>query len=60
MTRNILDLFVETTATVKKISNDDLELLRQFDLDMAFGPCTGKFLCEIFVRRDLCHRYSTY
>ncbi|CAF0882792.1 unnamed protein product [Adineta ricciae] len=30
-----------TTSTVKKIPEDDLEILRQFDLDMSFGPCTG-------------------
>ncbi|CAF3832761.1 unnamed protein product [Adineta steineri] len=30
-----------TSSTVKKISDNDLELLRQFDLDMKFGPCTG-------------------
>ncbi|CAF1302501.1 unnamed protein product [Adineta ricciae] len=28
-------------STVKKIAEDDLEILRQFDLDMSFGPCTG-------------------
>ncbi len=39
------DVLAETT-TVKTISNDDLELLRQFDLNMTFGPCTGEyFVC---------------
>jgi len=42
------DLLAGNTSTVKKISNDDLELLRQFDLDMTFGPCTGEILFEIF------------
>lgn len=32
----------QTTSTIeKKISNEDLEILKQFDLDMIFGPCTG-------------------
>jgi len=32
----------QTTSTIeKKISNEDLEILKQFDLDMTFGPCTG-------------------
>ncbi len=33
---------------MKQISTDDLELLRQFDLDMTFGPCTGEFLLKLF------------
>jgi len=45
---NIYDRLVEKTSTVKKISDDDLELLRNFDLDTTFGPCTGEILFEIF------------
>lgn len=32
------------SSVVETISKDDLELLKQFDLDMTFGPCTGKSL----------------
>lgn len=43
----VINLLVETTSVVKKISDDDLELLRQFDLDMTFGPCASEFIFEI-------------
>ena len=39
--RRWMVLFLETTSSVPKISKEDLELLRHFDLDMTFGPCTG-------------------
>ena len=32
---------LEKSPTLPKISAEDLELLRQFDLDLTFGPCTG-------------------
>ena len=37
---------------MKTISNEDLELLRHFDLNMTFGPCTGEFLLSFF-----CHGF---
>lgn len=38
------DLLEEPTSSVAKISENDLDVLRQFDLDMTFGPCTGEFV----------------
>ena len=32
---------LDAVSTMPKISADDLELLRQFDLNLTFGPCTG-------------------
>lgn len=53
------DVLAETT-TVKTISNDDLELLRQFDLNMTFGPCTGEFCIKIILLQLFFFRHSTY